>query len=459
MRAEDKHKAGLAHLGAGRFGLAETSLRAAVAADPRNAAIQYDLGRALRARGRLAPAAHAFEAAIAASPGMATAHLALGSVRQKLAGDEAAEPHFRRAVELAPTAPAAHVAFGEVLRGLGRLPEARAAFDAALRLSPQDGPARFGSAFLNLLEGKFAAGWPDYEFRASRRGPPPQGLTPQWRGENPAGKTVLLYGEQGMGDSLQFLRYAAPLADAGARVLAAVPIPLMPIAASAPGVDTVVEPAHALPHFDVCAPLPSLPLLMGTRPETIPAAEGYLTAPPDRLKLWRSRLGESDRFTVAIAWAGAAGHPNDHNRSADLAALAPLFRVPGIRWLNLQTGPSAADLKVRRGGPEVVALGDRLKDFADTAAILMHADLVISVDTALCHLAGALGRSVWILLPFAPDWRWGLDRADTPWYRSARLYRQIRPRDWDFVAGAVALDLRATAAGPSGESGRFRDAQ
>ena len=378
---------------------------------------------------------------------MAAAHLALGSVRQKLAGDEAAEPHFNRAAELAPTAPAAHVALGEVLRGLGRLPEARTAFEAALRLSPQDGPARFGRAFIDLLEGKFAAGWPDYEFRASRRGPPPAELTPQWRGENPAGKTVLLYGEQGMGDSLQFLRYAAPMAEAGARVLAAVPVPLIPMAARAPGVDTVVEPTLVLPRFDVCAPLPSLPLLMGTRPETIPAAEGYLTAPPDRVENWRNRLGGlSDAFTVAIAWAGAVGHPNDHNRSMDLAALAPLFKVPGIRWLNLQTGPAAADLKSRRGGPEVLALGDQLKDFADTAAILMQADLVISVDTALCHLAGALGRSVWILLPFAPDWRWGLDRTDTPWYRSARLYRQPCSRDWNSVAVSVAGDLRAISA-------------
>ena len=245
-----------------------------------------------------------------------------------------------------------------------------------------------------------------------------------------------------MGDNPQFLRNAAPMAEAGARVLAAVPIPMMPPAASAPGVDSVVEPTRVLPRFDVCAPLPSLPQLMGTRPDTIPGADGYLTAPRDRLSV-------PDNFTVAITWAGAAVYLNDHNRSVDLGALAPLFKVPGIRWLSPQTGPSAAGLKSRRSGPEVVALGARLKDFADSAAVLMQADLVITLDTALCHLAGALVCTVWILLPFAPDWRWGLDRTDSPWYRSARLYRQPRPRDWNSVAETVASDLRAIiASGP-----------
>jgi hypothetical protein len=445
MRVHDRRQAGLAHFNAGRLGLAETSLRAAAAAAPRDAAIQHDLGQVLRARGRLAPAARAFEAAIAAAPDMAAAHLALGAVRQRLEGDAVAEPCVRRAAELAPAAPAVHVALGDILRGLGRLAEARAAYETALRLSPNDGPARFGRGFLNLLQGDFAAGWPDYEFRSSRRGPPPPALTPQWRGEDPAGKTLLLYAEQGLGDTLQFLRYAAPLAAAGARVLAAVPTPLIEMAARAQGVHAVVEPTRALPPFDACCPLPSLPLRMNARLDTIPAPDGYLTAPPERVARWGARLGPSGSFTVAVAWAGARGHPNDHNRSADIADLAPLFQVPGVRWLNLQAGPDADALRSRRGGPEIVGLSGAIRDFADTAAILMSADLVVCVDTALCHLAGALGRPVWILLPFAPDWRWLLDREDSPWYASARLYRQSRPRDWAGTVLQVARDLRREA--------------
>jgi len=203
----------------------------------------------------------------------------------------------------------------------------------------------------------------------------------------------------------------------------------------------VAPPSHTLPPFDACCPLPSLPLLLRTRLDDIPSPGGYLRPPPDRVDAWRARLGPHAGRTVAIAWAGASDHPNDHNRSLEAAALAPLLQVPGVRWLNLQKGSDAAGFRARRGGPEVIALGDSLADFADTGAVLEVADLVITVDTALAHLAGAFGRPTWLLLPFAPDWRWMIDRPDSPWYGSARLYRQPKPRDWASVIGDVADDL------------------
>jgi hypothetical protein len=422
--------------------LAETNLRAAAVATPKSAVLRHDLGVVLRARGHLTQAAREFEKAVALAPDMASAHLALAAVRQRLDGEEAAEPIVRRLVEVAPRAPRARVLLGDVLRGLGRLDEARAAYETALGLDPATADARFGLGFLALLRGDLAAGWPGYEFRASRRGSPPPALARQWRGEPPAGKSMLLYAEQGLGDTLQFLRYAAPLAAMGASVQAAVPIPLMELAARVPGVRGVVRPAFTLPPFDVCCPLPSLPFLLRTTFDDIPSPGEYLTPPPDRVEIWRARLGPFAGPTVAIAWAGNRDHPNDHNRSIDPAALAPLLQVPGVRWLNLQKSPDAADVRARRGGSEVVALGDALADFADTAALLRLADLVITVDTALAHLSGALGRPVWILLPFAPDWRWLLDRPDSPWYASVRLYRQPRPRDWGAVIRDVALDIQ-----------------
>ncbi len=441
MRSEDRYRAGLDHFRAGRLGLAEACLRAAATADPKSAAIQHDLGAILRARDRLAQAARAFEKAVALAPDMVSARLSLAAVRQRLDGDAAALPVVQDLIAAAPRAAPAHVLLGDVLRGLGRLDEARAAYDAALALDPRAADARFGLGFLALLRGDLAAGWPDYEFRISRRGPPPPALARQWRGEDPDGKVLLLHAEQGLGDTLQFLRYAAPLAAMGATVLAAVPIPLTTLAATAPGVHAVVQPTLTLPPFDACCPLPSLPLRLRTRLEDIPSPRGYLTAPPERVDAWRARLGPYEGRTIAIAWAGARDHPNDHNRSIDAAALAPLLRVPGVRWLNLQKGPRAADVRARRGGPDVIALGDSLADFADTAAVLERADLVITVDTALAHLAGALGRPTWILLPFAPDWRWLLERRDSPWYASARLYRQPKPRDWAAVIGGVVRDL------------------
>ncbi|MGC1303415.1 MAG: glycosyltransferase family 9 protein, partial [Caulobacteraceae bacterium] len=345
-----------------------------------------------------------------------------------------------------------HVQLGSILVALGRLSEAGPVYETALGIAPDGAEASFGRAFLRLLQGEYALGWQDYEFRPARRGPVPPALQPQWRGEDLAGKTLLIYAEQGFGDSIQFLRYAPALAARGARVLVALPVPLMGLAARVEGVAEVVEPTFRLPPFDLCIPLGSLPLCFATRLDDIPGAGGYLSAPPEQVARWKGRLGGGDKFTVAFAWAGNPGHPNDHNRSVPLAELSPLLRVRGVRWLSLQKGPVAADLG-RYREIDLLDLGEELGDFSDTAAVLSCADLTISVDTALCHLGGALGRPTWTLTPFAPDWRWSTERRDTPWYAAMRLYRQRSLGDWSGAMAEAAGDLATMAAGA-----RFRAA-
>ncbi len=446
MSQADKYAAAVAHLNAGRLTTAEAGLRAVAAANPHFAPAHYDLGVVLKARGKLRPAAFAFQAAVRAAPDLAQAHAALGLVTLKLGEASQAEVCARQAVALDAGLRLGWIVLGDALRAQLRLREARTAYDRVLATAPADGEARLGRAFAGLLAGDLAAGWADYEHRPARQARVPPALMPQWRGEDPAGKRILIYAEQGLGDSLQFLRYAQPLAERGAHVLAAVPIPIMDLARGAPGVAEIVEPGPRLPRFDACAPLPSLPYLFRTTLETIPAADGYLTAPPEDLAHWRPRLAADDApVTAGICWAGNPEHPNDANRSMRLADLAPLLAVPGVRWLNLQMGEAAAPAPRRVAG-EILTLGRELRSLSDTAAIIAQADLVISVDTALCHLAGAMGRPTWTLLPLEPDWRWLTERSNSPWYAAMRLFRQPAPGDWASVAARVADELAALVA-------------
>jgi hypothetical protein len=362
-----------------------------------------------------------------------------------LGEDEQAEAHFHEAIAADRAYLAARVSHGDLLRRQGRVEEATRAYDAALAIEPNHNGARFGRAFVRLMTGDLPGGWQDYEFRPAQRGPPEPALRPRWRGEDLTGKVLLLYAEQGIGDSLQFLRYASVLAARGARVLAAVPVAIMELARRVPGVEGVIAPSPVLPRFDWCCPLPSLPGICGTELATIPGAVPYLSPPPERLASWRNRLAAvpklSTALKVALVWAGNPSHPNDHRRSMRFADLLPLLTGVDCHYWLLQKGPPAAQAAPPPAGVSLDSIGEDLRDFADTAAVVAMADLVISVDTALCHLAGALGRPVWTLLPFAPDWRWLLDRADSPWYPTMVLYRQQRPGDWAGVIERVARDL------------------
>jgi hypothetical protein len=356
---------------------------------------------------------------------------------ERLGQTSEAEVQFREAVARDPENREAWLFLADLLRGKGELTESRAIYETLLAKYPDDPGARFGRGFLELLEGDFASGWKDYEFRQARREQTDPALRPQWRGEDHAGKTLLLYAEQGVGDTIQFLRYASVLACKGARVLVAVPVSVMELASRVAGVEEVLQPSPLLPRFDYCVPLPSLPLYCGTTLDNIPWDGPYLSPPPGRHPAVPPKDGA--RLTVALAWAGNPDHPNDHNRSMPVSELKPLLETENIRWLILQKGAGANQLDPRS---DIIQLGDALNNFSDIATAIGAADLVISVDTSFCHLAGALGRPVWTLLSYAPDWRWLLHRTDSPWYPTMRLFRQPRPRDWADVIANVSQALR-----------------
>jgi hypothetical protein len=266
---------------------------------------------------------------------------------------------------------------------------------------------------------------------------------PLWLGEYPLGrKTILLTAEQGFGDVIQFARYAPLLARSGAQVVLEAPPDLMGLLGRMEGV-VVVARGAPLPPFDVHCPLGSLPLALKTDPAAIPAPIPYLAAGGERLAEWRTRLAGVAAPRVALAWSGSPTHPNDRNRSLVLAQLAPLFALDRIAFVSVQREPREDAQAVAAARP-LVHLGAELKDFDDTAAVLALCDLVVSVDTAVAHVAGAIGRPVWILLPYQPDWRWKLDRTDSPWYPTARLYRQSAPGDWGGVIARVRDDLAKT---------------
>jgi hypothetical protein len=433
---EEKFKTGLAHLQARRLNSAENCFRAVVALEPAHGRAHFHLGLVLRQRRQWSGALHAFHSALRLEPNMARARVGLGAVLDRLGRTAEAETEFRRAIATDPALKEGYLFLGELLRSNGELSAARTVYETLLAKYPDNAEGRFGRGFLNLLEGHLASGWSDYEFRAARQGPADPALAQQWRGENPANKRLFVYAEQGIGDSIQFLRYVPMLAGMGAKVLLAVPVTLIELASRLNGVHEIVRPTDTPPIFDFSVPLPSLPLYCGTTLANIPWDGAYLS-PPKSFDLNIPRRNETE-LVVALAWAGNPDHPNDRNRSLAVAQIKPLLRPGNIRWVILQNGSGALELERT---PNIVQLGSKLTNFSNIAAVMCGVDLVISVDTSFCHLAGALGRPVWTLLSYAPDWRWLLARSDSPWYPTMRLFRQSSSGNWQGVIDAVSRAL------------------
>ena len=315
--------------------------------------------------------------------------------------------------------------------------------------------AHFSQGLALLSIGNFKRGWEQYEWRWATKGYAPKRdfVQPRWRGaEDLSGRTILLHSEQGFGDTLQFVRYAPLLAAKGARVVLQVPPPLKALMAGLAGVDVIVAQGDTLPAFDCHCPLLSLPLAFATTLLSIPAATPYLHANAGSVAKWQALLGERSGPRVGLVWSGNPNHKNDRNRFISSARLLPLLAVPGVRFVSLQKDLREGDAEVLRNRSEITHIGDQLDDFADTAAAVSLLDLVITVDSVVAHLAGALGKAVWVLLPFSPDWRWLLEREDSPWYPSARLFRQPHTGDWDSVIGRVREELLRFAPGPTARS-------
>ena len=374
------------------------------------------------------------------------AHYSLGHVLLACERIEEAERSFARAAALRPSYAEAHNNLGITFRKRGRIEEALECFDRAIALSPNYADAHWNRAGALLLTGDYRQGFAEYEWRWQLHdftSPRRDFAQPLWRGETLAGQTILLHAEQGFGDTIQALRYVPLVAERGARVIVECQPQLRRLAERLSSVAAVQTQGDALSRFDLHCPLMSLPLAFGTTLETIPAVVPYLRADPVDIEQWRRRTAsDAALLKVGIVWGGSAANVYNRERSVPLRLLLPLLAVPGVSFYSLQKGePSreAAEL------PESVRWTDwtnELRDFADTAALISNLDLVIGVDTAVCHLAGALAKPVWTMHPFAVEWRWLRDRSDSPWYPTMRLFRQKQRGQWIEVVSEVAAALR-----------------
>jgi len=373
----------------------------------------------------------------------------IGACLQPLHRDEEALPWFDKAIAQRPDFIVALINKARSLTQLLRLNEAMTIYHRVHAIDLGNADAIWNSALLCLMTGDFESGWAGREirWRAHMRPPYPHFTEPMWRGEEDvAGKTVLVYAEEGNGDTIQFARYAPMLAARGARVILAVQDTLQPLLTGLPGVSQCIARSAPLPAFDFHCPICTLPLAFGTRLDTIPSMTPYLPPPAQaRVQSWEKRLqdrfGPDRKCRVGLVWSGNPNHGNDHNRSVPLRTLSRLLGADAS-FISLQKQPTADDkLLLEQAG--VVDLTAELSDFAETAALASCLDIVITVDTSVAHLAGALGRPTWIMLPHSPDFRWLLDREDSPWYPTARLFRLSKSRDWNELVDRVRSALAA----------------
>lgn len=426
-----------------RLDEALASVEQALAIRPDHAAALSSRGRLLERGGRHEEALASFDAALRLRPGDAESLCDRGNALQALGRYAEALASFDAALAVAPRSVEALTNRGNVLQALGRHAQALESYGQALALSPADPEVLWNQGLACLAIGDYANGWPLYEWRwrsPSLKLAPRESDKPQWRGdEDLAGRRVLLHAEQGFGDAIQFVRYAREVAASGAEVIVACAPPLQRLFERAAGVSRVVVPGgEPLPDFDFHAPFMSLPLAFRTTLATIPQAP-YIVACPRRAAAWRARLA-GPRLRVGLAWSGNPDFPAARLKACPPGLLSALVATPGCRFVSLQLG--AARAGVAQLGTGVLDAAGELADFDDTAALVAALDLVVSIDTAPAHLAGALGTPVWILLPHAADWRWLVARDDSPWYPSARLYRQASPGDWAGVVDRVAANLR-----------------
>jgi Flp pilus assembly protein TadD len=430
----------------GRHADAEPCYRAAVRLQPNNPELHNNLGVALVGLERLDDAEASYREALRLQPDNAAAHNNLGNCLRQHNRLEDAAASLREAIRLKPSYAEAHNNLGIVLAHSGKIAEGMARYDEALRLRPDYPEAHLNRSLALLSTGDFARGWAEYEWRWKMPTiKPPKFKQPRWDGSPLAGRTVLLHAEQGLGDTIQFIRYASLLQALGGRVVLDCPVPLVELAASCPGVSQVVARGSALPPFDVWATLLSIPGLLHTTLETIPAAIPYVKADPERVRYWQQELASVPGLRVGISWQGSKQHRGDRVRSVPLTRFASLAKTGSVRLLSLQKGLGTEQLaEAAAAGWEVLDYGSRTEaSFADTAALMLNLDLIVTVDSAVAHVAGALGLPVWVATPYAADWRWLRHREDTPWYPTLRLFRQPVPGDWDIVFQRLSGALTA----------------
>jgi len=468
--ADAHHLLGLLDYQTGRHDAALALIRRAIGLNPNVAAYHSNLALVLIAQEQMAEAVECCRRALRLNPPLPDALRGPGVPANVPATGEALECHvnihnnlgicltglgelpeavasLREALRLRPHFADALSNLGLALRFMGQLDEAAACFDQALRYNPAHLSAHANRAMFRLLRGNFKEGWPEFEFRWGQHGIMESHTDrPRWDGSPLPDTTILVYAEQGLGDTLQFIRYAPLVKERVGTVLFECQAPLKHLLKGIAGVDQVVAEGAPLPPFDVQTPLLSLPAIFGTTLATIPAVVPYLRADPERVAYWSKELNFLKGLRVGIAWQGKTSFKDDkyQYRSLPLAQFETLERLKGVQLVSLQVGIGTDQLRAVAGRFPLLDLSDRLDKtgaFIDTAAVLTNLDLLVTVDSAVAHVAGALGVPVWVALPFAPCWRWLAERADSPWYPTMRLFRQSRPGDWSAVFERIATEL------------------
>lgn len=416
-------------------------LEAAIRLRPAYPRLRMLLGAIHKQAGNLEAAAECCRWEIALDAGNADAHYNLGLVLQNLDRPSQAMAAYRQALALCPAHAGALINQSLLYQEQPDLDAAIACCEQVLRLEPAHAEAHWQLGTALLAKGEWERGWTEYEWRwklGDFTTPAVAYAQPLWDGRQLGGRRILLHSEQGYGDVIQFIRYAPLVVQRGGEVLLGCPQALTALLARAPGVSGVAAGRAGLPAFDFHAPLLSLPAIFRTTQATLPAKVPYLTPPKEVFPIGPAEAG---CLKVGLAWAGDAKHKNDRNRSMPVRHFGPLMELPGVQWFSLQAGPRASDLAQAAWANRLTDLGPRFANFDQTASAIAQLDLVISVDTAVAHLAGALAKPAWMLLPFAGEWRWMVHRSDSPWYPTLRLFRQSQPGDWpglmDRVRGAL----------------------
>jgi Flp pilus assembly protein TadD len=471
LRIWPEHAGALNNLGTavwhqGRAEEAEAYYRRGLGLEPDNFDIVNNLGNALWKQGKPAQAVPYYRQALGLCPDSPEARMNLGVALSDVGEFDEALHWIRASLQDRPHSAEAIDNLGMTLARQGRWDEAMLCYEQALRLHPDLPEARRNRAYAWLVRGDFERGWPEHEWRLKCRNH--VGLTanrPRWTGEDLAGRTILLHAEQGFGDTLQFIRFVPPVKARGGRVVVWCPNPLIRLVARCPGVDQVLDTSTPIPDFQLHAPLMSLPALLGTRMDNLPNDVPYLSADSQAIERWRPIvercIAREDRdetaqgsrsrpvIKIGIAWQGNSLNRVDRWRSIPLRYFAHLAEVPGVRLISLQKGEGTEQLAELAGQFPVAELhdastadGQDRRDFLDTAAVIRHLDLVVTLESAVAHLAGSLGVKVWVALAAVADWRWMIDRDDSPWYPTMTLFRQSTPGDWDDVFRRMARGLK-----------------
>ena len=409
---------------------------------PEYAEAHNNLGSVLRDLDQSMEAATSYQTALALKPNYAEAHCNLGNVLRHLGNPETAIANYNKALRLRPDYAEAHNGLGAALREIGKLEEADASYRRAIALQPDFPEAHTNLGMLQLLQGNYLNGWTHYDWRKKIKEYQFRSRDykePLWDGTQLEGRTIFIHPEQGLGDFFQFVRYVPMVVSMGAKVVLEAPAQTVPLLKDTRIANTVVSNDSDLPPFDYHIPLMDLPRLLDSTLETLPSKTPYLCLSKKLQQKWEKQFGRRENFRVGIVWASNPKNRKLLQKSIDLALFQPLVQIPGIQIYSLQVDKKGEALA--RFGDKIIDLAPRLTDFSETAGAVSQLDLVVSVDTSVAHLVGALGRPVWTLIPFVGDWRWLLDREDSPWYPSMRLFRQPKRDDWTTVIDRVQTEL------------------